>query len=488
MLYELLLFFILIIPIILVARYLEAIPSLVFWYYARNISNEGFASKTLDDLGLAAEYIDIPSEDAPLSALFFTSEVTSETGILMIPNWFKKEDLENNLKTAGILQTVGYNVLLPIYHWNLNDKNEFTLNKKTVSPKQYQKVISRAYDYFLNRPEIDRRNIGIWSNSFGTILACQLIKDQPIKAVVLEDGPVSLLDSISARIHEQGPFISHLMKFILFTLLIPFLWRTRWESQRVIKNIRTCPCFLIAIREDPGKKLFRTFSKLHKPRQLWLEHAIDPKDIRGTWPQEYSQLIHTFYDRFLLDIPENPPEFHSEFSIKKKKKGLWPVEMRISAVPPQLENIPLQIILSNDTHVSEFRIWFSGALATISHFIKFKPNNISVIQYTNVEPNDHPRHQWLKRDAKKALFTIIEKLFQESPEKLDKQINRYFYLKGILLNEYGRKEEAKETFRTSLSSKYWKTRITKDSDAEIIIQNELDTPLISLVDTTFLTR
>ena len=135
--------FILILIIILI-RYLELVPRLITWSVVRKVSSEDHILMTPNDIGFTAELIEIPSNQEPLIAWFFPSEVSSdEAGILMVPNWYNKEDQEYSLKTAGLLHQAGYNVLLPVYHWRVNDNKELIFNRRSVCPKNCQKLIRK---------------------------------------------------------------------------------------------------------------------------------------------------------------------------------------------------------------------------------------------------------------------------------------------------------------------------------------------------------
>ncbi|MFX1285695.1 MAG: hypothetical protein ACFFB5_18790 [Promethearchaeota archaeon] len=476
----LLILFLLIILTIVIMRRMEIVPCLIFWLMARDITSEDDSSLITPDLGLSVEFVEIPTKERPLTALYFPSKIASTAGILMIPNWFQKEDQKNSLKVANILHTIGFNILLPLYHWDLDERHELVFQKRSVCPKEYQGVIEEAYEYFITRSEINKRSVGIWSNATGTILACQLVKNSPIKAVVLEDGPVSLWNNVAAMLQEKR-FLKHLTKFVIIPILFPFLWRTRWQSNNAVKDLRACPSFLIAIREDPRKKLWQTYTKLFSS-QLWYEHALHPKDISDTWIQEYFMQVRNFYEYWLLEQTSQQPEFHYDFSVERKKKGKFPVEVRVSAIPPQLDDVPLQIILSDGVRFNELRIWFSGATRTITYSLDFKPNNMSAIQFTNVELKKHTQHQktrWIKRDAEKALFTTIEKIINSPPNKITEQMDRYFFLKSILLNEQQLQEEARETLKTSITSNYWKTLVSREADTRMIAQEDIDS-LISI--------
>jgi hypothetical protein len=390
----------------------------------------------------------------------------------MVPNWYTKENQNYSLRTAGLLRQAGYNVLLPVYHWRFNE-NQWIFEKSSIYPNNCQTIIQKAYEYLCTRPEINQRNIGIWSNGTGTILACQLVKTLPIKAIVLEDGPVSLWNLLSARMHSRKYLLP---KVLLYFLFFPFLWRTRWQGKIAVKNIRTCPSFLIAnTLDNPQKRLWNTYFKLHKPRQLWFENALNSKALRDTWVQEYWLQVKSFFDLWLQNVPrQEQPEIHYDFSVKRKKKGFYPVEVRISVIPPQLTQIPLQIIFSDQHRFTERRIWFGpGASAAITWPLKFRPNSISIIKFLNVEASETTA-DWTKRDTEKALYTTIDKMASYPPEKLAELMDRYFIQKSLLFNEQFRKEDAKKTLKTDVQSKYWKDYLLRDAETRLILEDDSD--------------
>ncbi|MFW9903656.1 MAG: hypothetical protein ACFFFH_04945 [Candidatus Thorarchaeota archaeon] len=463
---------IIIVILIFIIRHLELVPRLVFWFFARNLENQSLVAP--DDIGLTAELVEIPVNQNPLTAWFFQSESTSnEAGILMVPNWYRREDQQYSLKTAGLLRQAGYNVLLPVYHWHFND-NEWTFDKRSVCPKNCQTSMQKAYEYFCTRPEINKRNIGIWSNETGTILACQLVKTLPIKAIVLEDGPVSLWNLISAHLHSRRYLLP---KIFLNILSFPLLWGTRWQGKNAVKNLRVCPSFLLAnTLDNPQKNLWTTYFKLHKPRQLWYENALNAKALRDTWLQEYWYQMKSFFDLWLQNVPrQDQPELHYDYSVKRKKKGFHQIEVRISVIPPQLTQIPLQIIFSDHHRFTERRIWFGpGASTIITWPLKYRPNNISIIKFLNVESSESTTQQWRKRDAEKALYTTIEKMTTYPPENLADLMDRYFIQKSILFNEQFRKEDAQKTLKTDIKSKYWRKYLLRNAETRLILGDDLE--------------
>ncbi|MHA2226159.1 MAG: hypothetical protein ACXAC8_13190 [Candidatus Hodarchaeales archaeon] len=445
---------------------------MIFWYYSRGITADN-ASMTPVDLGLTAEFVEIPLKKNPINAWFFPSDINSQASILIVPNWYDKDDHENNLKTAGILNAAGYNVLLPIFHWSTDENFKFVFKKRNLGPKHCQQIGEAAYGYLLSRPEISRKSVALWANQSGTIIACKLIKNLPIKAIILEDGPVTLWNRLAQIIEGKMGIPFGVSKFILISFLFPFLWRTRWQSKGAVKDIGSTPSFLIATREDPKKYLWQTYNMLYKPRQLWLEHSISPKTIRDTWIQEYFLQVKAFLDLLLNgSVRTENPELHSEFSTKRLKRGSFLLEIQINSIPPQKDPRPLQIILSDDRKFAEYRIWFSGASTLISHKINFKPNNLAIITFKNVEPEDlHPQRQWIKRDTTVALNATIEKLIQDCPHELDIKMDRYFFIKSVIQNELNLKKEAKLTLK-SIKSRQWRTIVKSEADLKMIFQDK----------------
>ncbi|MFX1535902.1 MAG: hypothetical protein ACFFDI_16930 [Promethearchaeota archaeon] len=458
----------LLIIVILIIRYLELVPRLILWFFARNLEDHSLI--TPDGIGLSAELVEIPANQNLLTAWFFET-ASNEAGILMVPNWFSREDQDYCLKAAGLLHQAGYNVLLPVYHWQRTNQ-EWKLKKRSASPKNYEILIRKSYDYLCTRPKINKRNIGIWSNGVGTIIACQLIKDLPIKAVVLEEGPVSLWNSLASYLHSRRYYF--LPRIIIHLLLYPFVWRTRWQGKNAIQNLRGCPSFLLAnTLDEPEKNLWNIYLKLHKPRKLWFEYALHPNALLDTWFQEYWLQIKSFFDLWLENVPrQDQLELHYDFSVKRKMKEFYPVEVRISVIPPQLEKIPLQIILSDNKRFTERRIWFGpGASAVITWPLKYRPNSISILKFLNVETSEMTTY-WRKGDSEKALHATIEKIISYPPEKLAGLMDRYFIQKSVLLNEQLMKEDAKQTLKTEIKSHYWKSCLLRDPETRLILNDD----------------
>jgi hypothetical protein len=450
--------------ILVLSRFTDFIPHLIFYITSRDEINY----LRPNDLRIEAELITISKKQTSVNAWFFTSDINSDKGILMIPSWFEKDHYISSLKIADFLKKAGYNVLLPIYH-PLNTKQS-GFDKRIINPKICHSIIQMSYEYFIKRDDIDKRKIGVYSNSIGLALAAELIKSQPIKAIVIEDGPVSLWDKLASELQLRNNIPLILSKILFLLLLGPFLWNTKWTSRKTLDNIRACPTFLIITREDqtiPKKQVWKTYKRLYKPHQFWFEHALVPGGIRDTWPKEYSFQINPFYDHWLIGTPET--DYHFDFKVKHRKKGKIPIEVQITAMPPQLSNISLQILLSDKNgKMIEARFWFTGASMSIALQAEFKPDILTVLPFYNVESIEGRRQQWYKKNSEEALNNSIIQLTNYPYDRLGSVIDRYYFLKGILLKESGSKVKALDTIKTRVRSKFWKNEIKYDSDSRKI--------------------
>ncbi len=465
-------FLLILLIVMLVLRIYEIFPQVIFMLFGRG----DFPYIKPDDIGFNAELVDAGASNSeiPIHAYFFSAD--SDIGILMVPNWFLREDFLINLKTAGILQELGYNVLLPLFH-DISD-SETSFQKKIFNPRKCQQIIQASFEYCITDPRINKRKIGVYSSSFGTVLASRLIKNQPIKAAILENGPVDLWNKIAGYLQQQQYLPFNITKVLLVLFLWPFLWRTDWQSQGVINNLRACPTFLIGSREDQTfsrKYIWRNFNSMYLkcPRKLWFEHTLFPTSLCDTWNNEYRLQIRNFYDPWLVSIKQ--PDFHYHFIIKEKRRKKYLIEIRVTVTPPQMEDIPLQIMISDKgaRNVEELRILFNGASMIISYDSSFKPNSISLIPFWDVTPlkyTERTKREWKKNQAREALVSTIEQMLYIPLQNLETVIDKYFFLKAVLFQEQEYYEEAQEILNTSLNKKYWKRLAKFDGDSRAIFE------------------
>jgi len=413
---------ILVAVVIIVLRVTESIPFLYIFLTVR----KKFLVQLPEDYKLEAELIEFYINEKSHKAWFFAGGNNSSACILLIPDFTRDNFLGNSLRTAGILQNMDFNVLLPLVHEC--DLSSREVIKKVISTREYQAIINAAYKFLVNNEKIDKRKIAIYSDSLGTVFACSLVKNQFIKAVVIESGPVTLSTLISKKI----PFST------LFTVLIrisiwPIIWRTRWNSQRALKMLSSCPSFQITVfnhNSIPNKSIFQNYTSSYKPKQLWIEDALLPVGgIRNTWVMEYFHQIKHFYDQWLND--EQVIDWHTEMKVNRKKKNSNEIFLRISVLPPLLEYIPLRVSFSDSKNqLHHERVIFIGAEMNFEFNLKFKPKIVSVLRYHNINLLDSKT--WSKQDTKKALERNIETMTFFDLKNIMKHEKRYFTIKKAI--------------------------------------------------------
>ena len=452
--------------LILISRYFEVIPSLLIQLIMRN---QIFEYNTPEDLGLNAIKITIPLLEAETQGWFFPGPEEQDAVILMVPSWLERDSLPRNFRTASLLQKIGFNVLIPLYHQVDINNNRFS--KLNTSTQYLNHIIEKTYEYLIAYPGINRRKIGIYTNSLGTTFACSLVFDYPIKSIVIEDGPISFNDMFVMNVIGRNKPLNFIFCLFFRLFTYPFLWMSKWQPKHSLQKIRATPSFLIASRENqlhPHKSVWKSYQRLYKPKQFWFEHSILPNTIKDFWNEEYIQKIKHFYDRNLAGSIQ--PEFHYDFVGGRKKKGKYPIKIKITAMPPQLTEIPLQIILADNTNLEELRIFFTGASQTLPITLDFKPKYISLLPFFAVDRIDSTSfRQWKKRDTESGLLVAIDELMHQPLPHLNPLLNRYYFLKSILFYERGEKNLAKQILINKIDDHYWKEKCLNDSDSRQIL-------------------
>ncbi|WP_455141163.1 hypothetical protein [Candidatus Hodarchaeum mangrovi] len=452
--------------LILISRYFEIIPSLLTQFMIRN---QTFENLTPQDLGLNAVNVSIPLSEAETQGWFFPGPEEQDAVILMVPSWVEADNFSKYFRTANLLQKIGFNVLIPLYY--KMDANNTQSIKLNTSTKYLNHVIEKTYEFLITYPGINRRKIGIYTNSFGSTFACSLVYDYPIKSIVIEDGPISFNDMFTVNAFGKNKALYFIFRVFFGFFTFPFFWLTKWQSNHSLRKIRATPSFLIASRENqlqPHKSVWKSYQRLYKPKQFWFEHSILPNTIKDVWKEEYLQKIKHFYDRNLAGLIQ--PEFHFDFVGGRKDKGKYPNEITITVMPPQLAEIPLQILLADNSNLEELRIYFTGASKTIPISLDFKPKYMTLLPFYAVDKTELSSFkQWKKRGLEFGLLATIDELLRQPLSQLNPLLNRYYYLKSILLFEQGEKNLAKQILITKIDDDYWKQKCLNDSDSRQIL-------------------
>ncbi|MHA1236792.1 MAG: hypothetical protein ACTSQ9_03915 [Candidatus Hodarchaeales archaeon] len=417
------------IVLIIILRITEGIPFLYIFFTVR----KRFSVHIPEDYRLKADLIEFVVNERSQKAWFFAGENNPSTCILMIPDSTSVNYLGNSLRTAGILQNMNFNVLLPLVHEC--DLSSREVVKKTISTRNYQAIIDAAYKYLVDNENIDKRKIAIYSDSLGTVFTCSLVKNQLIKAVTIENGPVTLSTLITGKIPFSNIF-STLLSILIRILMWPVIWRTRWNSQRALSMLSSCPSFQISVfnlKDVPNKMIFQNYTSSYKPKQLWIEDALLPVGgIRNTWVMEYFHQIKHFYDRWLND--EQVFDWHTEMKVIRKEKASTEVFLKISVLPPVLEHFPLRVSLSDGKNqLQHKRVIFIGAEMKFEFNLNFRPKIVTILRYHNVSLLD--LKSWTKLDAGEALKRNIETMTFLNLNNVIRYEKRYFMIKNEILQD-----------------------------------------------------
>jgi len=419
----------LVLILIIILRLTEGIPFL----YIFSVVRKKFPVHVPEDYRLEADLIEFNVNEISQKAWFFAGEKNTTACILMIPDSTNSNYLGNSLRTAGILQNMGFNVFLPLIHdFDLSSRE---IIKKTIAIRDHQAIIDAAYKYLVKNENIDNRKIALYSDSLGTVFACSLVKNYLIKGVVLESGPVTLSTLIAGKIPFSNMF-STILSMIIRSLMWPVIWRTRWNSQRTLSMLSSCPSFQISVfnhNSIPNRTIFQNYTSSYKPKQLWIEDALLPVGgIRNTWVMEYFHQIKDFYDRWLND--KQVLDWHVEMKVKRKEKTSNEVFLELTVLPPVLEHIPLRISLSDGkNHLQHKRVIFIGAEMSFEFNLKFQPKIVTVLRYHNVKLVD--LQSWTKLDAKEALKRNIESMTFLDLKNVMAYEKRYFVIKKAILQD-----------------------------------------------------
>ncbi|MHA2176372.1 MAG: hypothetical protein ACXABI_16230, partial [Candidatus Hodarchaeales archaeon] len=391
--------------------------------------------------------IDVPSElnlDADLvfteinggtqKAWFFSSEIKSTASILMFPNWIGTKSSENSLKTARILQVMGFNVLLPIIH-DIDESTKILL-KKHFSHKNYKSTMEAWYDYLLSLKSLDRKQIAIYSEYLGTVFASLFVKTQPIKAIVLENGPVSLSRVFVQKLTLTG-ILGRILSFLITRILNVFLWKTFWDPQKALSILHSCPSFQLSVAdhdEMPNHQIFRNFENTYKPKQLWFENALLPVGgIRDTWPEEFKWQVNQFFSCWINKLQSL--DWHYDIGTEKRR-NIYHTQLKISVLPPQLEEIPLQItIFGKKSQYTQKRVLFLGAEMIIELDLPYHPNYASALPLQNVEASGSGIHPWVKLGGQRAIRRNLDAIVNLDYTNLVRNEKRYFMIKQAIFQE-----------------------------------------------------
>ena len=248
--------------------------------------------------GLDYEQVTLTAQDGcNLSAWY----IPSRNRAAIIVQHGYKSDRTSMLSRAGMLARHGYGVMmvdLRAHGDSDGDLISFGLHEVLD--------VDAAYEYLLNRPDVDPERIGALGTSMGGVVVVLYAAQNPnIKAVVSESTFVSLEDQIMAAVSDT---------FVPSFLLTPVIqWFAEREGGFSDKNVSAIehigaisprPVFLMqggkdtVIPFDSGQRLYDAAGE---PRELWFEPDLDHAVFGEARAQEYETRVVAFFDRYLLE-------------------------------------------------------------------------------------------------------------------------------------------------------------------------------------------
>ncbi len=194
----------------------------------------------------------------------------------------------------------GYAVLL--FDFRAHGESE---GSRTSLGYHEQKDIIAALGFLKNRPEIDKKRLGIYGFSMGgsaAILAAA--HTNAFRAVVVDSAFTSLRD----QAHDAITGFYHLPSFPFLPLAImgyQLYFQTSVDSVspvRVIAKIAPTPVLLIAGEGDlliPAENGRRLFSAAREPKELWIIPHADHGGTLAAAGHVYERRVGEFFDRNL---------------------------------------------------------------------------------------------------------------------------------------------------------------------------------------------
>ena len=411
--------FVFFIILVIVIRFFDFIPRLVFFYL--NISNN--SAERLIEINKLHEYVEIPCKKGNLEGLFLPSK--SKLAILIIPDLLQSNDTNHYLFKAKEFQELGFNVLFFRIPSEKATKGGSSLHSKFL----YSCSLA-ALNFLKTYEHIDRYSIGIYSTGFSCNVASEISSKEIIKSLIFENGPINFWSWIKSDIRYDFSILLTVIRILSkFKCL-----KSIWKADYALDQRRDTPVLFISNYSNlylHNNYLLKLYSKAYQPKSIWLEDSIFNDSLYRIWQKEYKMQIVNFLNQWLTGTDNT--DISIDYVSKKVKNGLYEVKVDISCIPPQSQMLPLEItILSKNTHET-FRETIIGNSITLEAVVKAKPTYVYCTRYFNVDIySTEDKITWMKNDIEMSTLELIEVL-KEIPPKFRKNYKNtipiYWYIK-----------------------------------------------------------
>jgi len=243
------------------------------------------------------------SDGQPIAGWFIPPKQTNTParapGIVIAHGWSSSRN--SALRYVSRLHDAGYALLL----YDARGHGE-SGSVTAASGVTLRDDLRAAIDFLTERPEIDRKRIGVLGHSlgaFGSVLALG-VGEQRIRALVTDAMPSRVNTMIAAELKRYK-----LPRFPL-AQLIPYVWmlrtripRSQYDPVRAIDH-STAPVLMIHSRGDdyvPWTELDHVLSHIgRKVKHLYLNN----KGHSSAWTEaEFWSSVLPFFQKHLIDIP-----------------------------------------------------------------------------------------------------------------------------------------------------------------------------------------
>jgi fermentation-respiration switch protein FrsA (DUF1100 family) len=254
--------------------------------------------KSPADYGLDYETLTLKTEDGYNLAAWY---IPSKNRAAIILQHGYKGDRTAVLPLAKILARHGYGVMMvDLRAHGASDGDMISFGLYEV------RDLEAAYQYLLDRPDVDPQRIGALGNSMGgAVVLLYAAQNLGIKAVASDSAYVSLSDEVSMAVAQTG-----LPAFLLSPLVQWFAERKMGFGAGQVKPIAHIgaisprPVLLMQGGKDttvPPDSAERLYAAAGEPRELWYEPDWGHAVFGFVHEEEFeTRVVVGFFDRYLL--------------------------------------------------------------------------------------------------------------------------------------------------------------------------------------------
>lgn len=332
--------------------------------------------RTPSDVGLAADEVYFRNTSGKrLRAWLFTADDAEQTVLFCMGN---SGNISLMMPYAKILQDAGFEVLM-------FDYQGFGESEGIASVTSLLTDCKAAMDFLIESRQRERKDIGIFGVSLGSVLALALAAEYQVGAVAVEDIfiPNKEVDRLARHYVRKDDMLAQLA---LSTLKTVFLQDV--DPIRNIKRVSSPVFFMHGINDWllPPSGTMTVAAACESPKRVWIMeqtgHAPESLEVNET---EYESQLQTFFQSaFRSKLEEPTAEIISQ--TPTTRLGHQKTTVRIACHQNANEPKAVQIVLANDQGRTQFARCFVRAEQHLEIRTAFQPTHISCVAFHDVIP------------------------------------------------------------------------------------------------------